>query len=201
MNLRSERVFDAQPSLVVITEVGSETKESEIVEEEPNKVSKNKTHPRPLINQEHRVEPPYLERLTFSKQIPQSEFELLQELQNFHVKIPLLETMRDVSIYANTLREYCDKKPKKKSRDPLAIHVMGKLSDFMMGKAMPMKYGDLRNPILAMQINEVEIPNVLVDLGTTINFITTETMHALVLQNLKHAPTGSVSVCLDRVLS
>lgn len=78
---------------------------------------------------------------------------------------------------------------------------MGKLSDFIMGKAMPMKYGDPRIPILTMQINGVEIPNVLVDLGSAINFITTETMHTMGFRNLKHAPTGSVSVCLDQVLS
>ena len=87
--------------------------------------------------------------------------------------------MKDVPIYAKNLREYCAKKPKRKSRDPLTIHVMGKLSDFMMGKAMPMKYGDPGNPILIVQINGVEIPNVLVDLGAAINVITAEAMHAL----------------------
>lgn len=54
---------------------------------------------------------------------------------------------------------------------------------------MPMKYGDPGNPILTVQINEVEIPNVLVDLGASINVITTETVHALGLCNLKHTPT------------
>ena len=96
--------------------------------------------------------------------------------------------MRDVPIYAKTLREYCAKKPKNKSRDVLTIHVMRKLLDFMMGRSMPVKYGDLGNPILTMKINGVEIPNVLVDLGASINVITAETMHALGLRNLKHTP-------------
>jgi len=87
--------------------------------------------------------------------------------------------MRDVPIYTKTLGEYYAKKPKKKSRDPLTIHVIGKLSDFMMGRSMPVKYGDLENPILTVQINGVEISNVLVDLGAAINVITAETMHAL----------------------
>ena len=52
-----------------------------------------------------------------------------------------------------------------------------------------MKYGDPGNPVLTVQINGVEIPNVLVDLGAAINVITTETMHTLGLQNLKHTPT------------
>jgi len=97
--------------------------------------------------------------------------------------------MRDVPIYAKTLRKYCAKKLRKKSRDPLTIHVMGKLSDFMMGKAMLVKYRDPRNPILIVQINGVEIPNVLVDLVAAINVITAEAMHALGLQNLNHTPT------------
>jgi len=66
---------------------------------------------------------------------------------------------------------------------------MGKLSDFMMGKSKPVKYGDLGNLIFTVQINGVEIPNVLVDLGAAINVITTKIMHALGLHNLKHTPT------------
>eukprot|EP00253_Pinus_taeda_P027631 PITA_27631 len=97
--------------------------------------------------------------------------------------------MRDVTIYAKTLKEYCAKKPRKNSRDPLTIHVMGKISDFMLGKSMPVKYGDPGNPILTVQINAVEIPNVLVDLGAAINVITVEAMHTLGLRNLKHTPT------------
>lgn len=54
---------------------------------------------------------------------------------------------------------------------------------------MPVRYGDPGNPILKLQINGVEIPNVLVDLGAAINVITTKTMHTLGLRNLKHTPT------------
>ena len=123
-----------------------------------------------------------------SKRTPQAEFDLLGELHNLFVSIPLLQAMRDVPIYAKNLREYWAKKPKKKSRDPFTIHVMGKLLYFMMGRSMPVKYGDPRNPILTVQINGVEIPNVLVDLGAAINVITAETMRALGLRNLKHTP-------------
>ena len=42
---------------------------------------------------------------------------------------------------------------------------MGKLSDIMLGKSIPIKYEDLENPIFTVQINGVDIPNVLVDLG------------------------------------
>lgn len=126
--------------------------------------------------------------MALSKQIPQDEFDLLGKLQNLFVNIPLLQAMRGLPIYAKTLREYFGKKPRKKSRDPLTIHVMGKLSDFMMGKSMLVKYGDPGNPTLTVQINGVEIPNVLVDSGASINVIIVESMHALGLRNLKHTP-------------
>ena len=92
-----------------------------------------------------------------SKPNAQAEFDLLGELQNLFVKIPWLQAMKYVPIYAKTIREYCLKKPTKKTKDPLTIHVMGKLSDFMMGKSTPVKYGDPGNPILIAQINGVEI--------------------------------------------
>ena len=107
--------------------------------------------------------------------------------------------MRDVPIYTKTLREYCVKKPKKKSRDPLTIHVMGKLSDFMMGRSMPVKYEDPGNPILTVHINGVEIQNVLVDLGAAINVITAETPS--VARDSKKVRHRSASSYFDLTLS
>jgi len=99
--------------------------------------------------------------------------------------------MKVVPIYAKTIREYCSKRPGKKTKDPLTIHV-----DIMLGKAMPVKYGDPRNPILVVQINGVDILNVLVDLGATINVITSETILTLGLSDLK--PTHMVLELADR---
>jgi len=87
--------------------------------------------------------------------------------------------MNDVPIYAKTIREYCSKKPRKKTKDPLTIHVMGKLSNIMLGKSIPVKYGDLGNPILTVKINGVDISIVLADLGAEINVITYENMLTL----------------------
>ena len=97
--------------------------------------------------------------------------------------------MNDVPIYAKTIREYCSKKPRKKTKDPLTIHVMGKLSNIMLGKSIPVKYGDLGNPILTVKINGVDISIVLADLGAEINVITYENMLTLGLWNLKPTPT------------
>ena len=108
----------------------------------------NQTPPQPVLNQGRPITLPYPKRLTLNKQNPQAEFDFLGELQNIFVKIPLLQAMRYVPIYEKNLKYYCSKKPGKKPRDPLTIHVMGRLSDIMLGKTMPVKYGDPGNPIL-----------------------------------------------------
>ena len=59
---------------------------------------------------------------------------MLGELQNLYVKIPLLQALRDVSIYARTVRDICIKKPGRKAKDPLTIHVMGDLVALMSEK-------------------------------------------------------------------
>ena len=149
----------------------------------------NQTPSQVVPNQGHLTSPPYPKILTLSKPNPQAEFDFLGELQNLFVKIPLLQAMRDVPIYAKTLKEYYSKKPRRKLKDPLTIHVMGRLSNTMLGNIMPVKYGDPRNPILIVQINGVEIPNALVDLGDAINVITAKTMDTLGLGNIKSTPT------------
>eukprot|EP00253_Pinus_taeda_P004085 PITA_04085 len=97
--------------------------------------------------------------------------------------------MKDVPIYAKTIRGYCFKKPGRKPKDSLIIHVMGKISYIMLGKSIPVKYGDPGNLILTGKINGVDIPNVLVDLGATINVITFATVITLDLRILKPTPT------------
>ena len=39
------------------------------------------------------------------------------------------------------MRNICIKKPGRKAKDPLTIHVMGDLSTLMSRKAPPVKYG------------------------------------------------------------
>lgn len=87
--------------------------------------------------------------------------------------------MKDILIYAKTIKEYFSKKPGRKLKDPLTIHVIGKLSYIMLGKSIPIKYEDLGNLILTVHINGFDIPNVLVDLGVEINVITSATVITL----------------------
>jgi hypothetical protein len=85
-------------------------------------------------------------------------FNLLGELQNLYIKIPLLQELRDVPIYARTMRYICVKKPDRKTKDPLTVHVMGDLSALMSGKYPPVKYGDPDHPTITVQIGKTIIP-------------------------------------------
>ena len=98
-------------------------------------------------------------------------FNLLGELQNLHVNIPLLQAIRDAPIYAKTVRDLCIKNPGRKPRDPLTVHVVGELSELMLRKTPPIKYGNLGNPTVTVKIGQTFIPDVLFDLGETINIM------------------------------
>ena len=69
------------------------------------------------------------------------------------------------------------------------IHMVGKLSELMMGKYPLAKYDDPSNPTVMVHIGYTEIPNVLIDLGSTINVMTIEIMNKLGLSNLIPTPT------------
>lgn len=133
--------------------------------------------------------PTFLERLLGRKPSSHPELDILGVLQKLFVKILLLQAMKDISIYAKTIKAYFSKKLLRKSKDPLAIHVMGKLSDIMLGNLIPTKYGDLGNQIMIVKINEVDIPKVLVDLVATINIVTFVTIITFSPQRLKPTPT------------
>ena len=62
----------------------------------------------------------------------QPQFNLLGELRNLYVKIPLLQGLHDVPIYVRTILDLCTRKP----RDPPIVHVIGKLSELIMGKTL-----------------------------------------------------------------
>ena len=84
--------------------------------------------------------------------VEQPQFNLLGELNNLYVKIPLLQTLHDVPIYAKTIRDLFVRKPGRKPRDPPIIHVIGKLSELIMGKTLLAKYDDPRNPVVTIHI-------------------------------------------------
>jgi hypothetical protein len=102
--------------------IESDNPTSPIILEQDNEekvVELNKTIDKPsLENQPNSLEkskfvqnPPYPEILTIEKSTKQSEFDFLGELKNFHVRIPLFQSIKDVPIYAKSIRELCLKKP------------------------------------------------------------------------------------------
>ena len=58
--------------------------------------------------------PPFPERLTLPKPIVSLDFDLLGELKNLCIKIPIRQAIQDIPIYAKTIKELCGKKQVRK---------------------------------------------------------------------------------------
>jgi hypothetical protein len=69
-----------------------------------------------LKNQEPKLmkAPPYPDRLVIEKPTTRPEFDILNELHNICVKIPLLQAIKDIPIYSKVVKELCIKKPGRK---------------------------------------------------------------------------------------
>jgi hypothetical protein len=107
--------------------------------------------------------PPYPERLLVKKPDPPLHKDIEDELRNVCIKIPLLQAIKDIPIYAKIIRDIFIKKPRRKKKEPPLIQVVGQLSEFI--SEMPYKYNDPRNPIVTIEINGISLPNTLIDLG------------------------------------
>ena len=79
-----------------------------------------------------------------------SQFNLLGELRNLYVKIPLLQALQDVPIYARIVWDLCTKRTGRKPRDPPTVHVIGNLSALIIGKSPVTKYDDPGNPTVTV---------------------------------------------------
>jgi len=121
--------------------------------------------------------------------IEHPDFDLLGELKNICIKIPLLQAIQDIPIYAKTIKELCIKKSVRKTKITPIVHVVGTLSDLLLGKETPVKCEDPRNPIVIVHINVHSFPHALVDLGATINILTTTTCEMLGITTLEPTTT------------
>eukprot|EP00253_Pinus_taeda_P033163 PITA_33163 len=126
--------------------------------------------------------PPFLERLTQLLQRTPEEIELLGELKNLCVKIPLLQAIKDVSIYNKLIKEKCFKHPGRRRRDAPTINVIRQLFDLMLGHVIYPKYLDPGSHVVDVHINGTIVPHTLIDLGAAINVMTKDTMLKLNLQ-------------------
>ena len=61
------------------------------------------THPPQEPIQEQRV-PLFLERLVIEKHVVHPEYDILNELKNICVKIPLLQAIKDIPIYSKVIK-------------------------------------------------------------------------------------------------
>ena len=110
------------------------------------------------------------------------DFDVLNELTNVCVKIPLLQAIKDIPIYTKLVRELCLNKRRK---DPSKIHVVGKLAGLMSNTIFIEKHVDPGIPMVTITVNNFSIPKTLIDLGVSINVMTLETMEYLHLKNIK----------------
>ena len=59
------------------------------------------------------------------------EYDIINELKNIFVKIPLLHAIKDITIYSKVIKELCIKRQRKKQKDPPTIHVIGEMFECM----------------------------------------------------------------------
>lgn len=105
------------------------------------------------------------------------------------IQIPLLDTLKEIPLYNKTLKEACVKYSGRKKKDPPTIHVLGQLFDLMLSKAMTPKYSDLGSLVVTIHINGIQIQNVLIDLGASINVMTKEVLLRLNIIRLRDTHT------------
>jgi hypothetical protein len=97
--------------------------------------------------------PPFLERLMIEKPVVYPKFDIVGELNNLYVNIPLLQAMQDIPIYAKTIKELCGKNLVRKAKNPSIVRVVGALSDLILQKQELVKYTDLGNPVVIVHIH------------------------------------------------
>lgn len=58
------------------------------------------------------------------------------------IKIPLLQAIQDIPIYAKPIKELCIKKPKRRTTTNPTVQIVGTLSELLSGMETPVKYED-----------------------------------------------------------
>jgi hypothetical protein len=189
IHLRSGKVLPKDSPVIIEKQIEQEEIPSTEKLSIDNQIQKGKT-----LNIQT---PPFPERLVKEKlPISLPEFDVLDELRNVCVKIPLLQAIKDIPIYTKEIKELCSKKTNKIRKDPPTIHVIGNLAGLMSNTISIEKYVDPGIPMVTITINNFSISKTLIDLGAAINVMTLEMMRHLNLQNLR--PTTTVLELADR---
>ena len=115
------------------------------------------------------------------KPVVHPEYDILNELTNICIKIPILQAIKDIPIYSKVIKELCIKHLGKKQNDPLTIHVIGEMSECMIGQSWIAKYTNPGAPVVTIIINNTSIENTLIYLGSAIDMMTTAVLEVLQL--------------------
>jgi len=195
VQLRSRRVLQIKP-LVVIQEARtnlqkhknqSEEGETSLPRKENNQ-TENVPINNPIIEQPLlSIRPPFPEWLKIDegveKQITLLDYNMMDELRNVCIKIPLLQAIKEIPIFAKTIKELSTQISGRKRKDIKIIQLVGKIVDIVMAKTTIQKYLDPGIPIVKIHINGIKIQNTLIDLGATINIMSKQFMGSLGLLN------------------
>eukprot|EP00253_Pinus_taeda_P021239 PITA_21239 len=184
LQLRSGRIIETEGDKTVHIE------DQLPIEQPPQQEGVNKEQ-----TQASTSSPPFSERLVMPRPVQYLDFDILGELQNMYIKIPFLQAIQDISIYAKTIKELCIKKSRRNTTTNPRVQVVGTLSDLLSGKEAPIKYEDLGNPIVTVQIYGQTLTNALVDLGAAINILTTSTCQKLGITSVE--PTSTLLELAD----
>ena len=82
-------------------------------------------------------------------------------------------------------------------RIPPMIHHVEQIFELITRRCVLKKYSNTRNTIVTVSINNISIPNTLIDIGSTTNMMTEHTLEKLQLNHLLH-PTPIVLELVDR---
>lgn len=100
----------------------------------------------------------FLERLKIDKgvekQIVLPSYDMIDEINNFCIKIPLLQAIKYIPIFAKTISEWSIKKPRWKKKNVKRIQLVKK-TQISWWEKKNHKYNDPRSPIE----NGIEITN------------------------------------------
>lgn len=117
------------------------------------------------------------------------DYDMLDEVNNACIKIPLLQAINEIPIFTKQIRDLSIKKPRRKRKEIKRIQIFGKIVDIMVGKITIQKYIDPGSLIVKTHINGIEIPNTLIDIGAIINIMSKQTLNQLELSNLQYTLT------------
>jgi hypothetical protein len=87
------------------------------------------------------------------KPVVYPNFDIVGELKNLYVKIPLLQSLQDILVYAKTIKELCGKNPIRKAKNPSIVHMVGALFNIILGKQDLVKYTGPGNLVVTIQIH------------------------------------------------